>query len=927
MAVPTTPEGLPLDDRSNAIKIPLIVLIIFSSVFVAIRLGINWRNRNFFLLTDHLLWTGHVVAIAGGACCYKMAEYGGGKHVWDPFMTPPRLEKQLYYVWLSQILNLYGMALVKLSVCAYIFMLDFSKTFRVMIWISIVVHVGVNFVFPTVILFGECTPYSKHWDVAGTKPGSCWGPEPRVISGYSGAAVNIATDLLYTMAPLVYISRIQLSKRTIWGVRAVFLCGLVTTTISALKLYEMKALANTKDPSFESVNLSIFASAEVFVGAFTASLPPLRKTFENFLRRILPASLTGSSGKGSKASRQSYMLDNIEARSTAKSWPGKQETDGDSELGILPNEEAARPTTNSDQAITKTTNVTVTEDDRSLHLSITSHLTSTPPPLHKPIPVTMSTSTLTPYTLDLSHRGYAQGRTYHDAQTGHPQCHYFGGIPYALPAARFQRANPLPPCYRYGTQSQPGVFDGACGLCPQPASGPGKEDQVGDEDCLQCNVWVPVGEAPEGDGGFLQWGSPNGLNLRLLLSNSPTRCIVVAPAYRLNVFGFLGSRHLHHDDNDEDNNNNSGCADYDANVGFWDQRLALQWTHENIAYFGGDAANITVGGYSAGSHSVFHQLSYDLGLGEGKAVVRRAMMLSNGPGMQPKSLDEAQEQFEELVRGLGIEDGLGPAEALARLRKVPAKEIVEASKKMGLHQFRAVTDGVFVRQGLLEELSNGVYAERLRRRNIHLIIGECKDEHFMYGTWRPPQPGYTNMLHRLEADYPRKACKVLMSHYFPDRKLPSRFKSWQEAFGHIYADVQIHALRRGMVNALAEHGAGNLIHRYRIEWRARCVDKELPSHFGVTHGSDIPIWFWGNGSDLTEEEKHIAAQTFHHPLTKFLKGEDMEWGTEHAMQLRTLKSDGRVVIEEDTRMEEGLRLWDALKKVGATGEPKASARL
>lgn len=65
MAVPTTSEGLPLDDRSNAIKIPLIVLIIFSSIFVAIRLGINWKNRNFFLLTDHLLWTGHVGVALG----------------------------------------------------------------------------------------------------------------------------------------------------------------------------------------------------------------------------------------------------------------------------------------------------------------------------------------------------------------------------------------------------------------------------------------------------------------------------------------------------------------------------------------------------------------------------------------------------------------------------------------------------------------------------------------------------------------------------------------------------------------------------------------------------------------------------------------------------------------------------------------------
>lgn len=156
-----------------------------------------------------------------------MAEVGGGRHMWDPFMTPGHLRDYFYFLWLGQLLNLYGMALIKLSVCAYIFMLDFSRTFRIFIWISIVIHVGVNFVFPTVVLFGECTPYSKHWDVLGTQPGSCWGSQPRVISGYSGAAVNIATDMLYTAAPLVYIARIQLPKRTIWGVRAVFLCGLV----------------------------------------------------------------------------------------------------------------------------------------------------------------------------------------------------------------------------------------------------------------------------------------------------------------------------------------------------------------------------------------------------------------------------------------------------------------------------------------------------------------------------------------------------------------------------------------------------------------------------------------------------------------------------------------------------------------------------
>jgi hypothetical protein len=45
--------------------------------------------------------------------------------------------------------------------------------------------------------------------------------------GYMGAATNIVTDLIYTIAPLIYISRVQLNKRTVWGVRIVFLLGLM----------------------------------------------------------------------------------------------------------------------------------------------------------------------------------------------------------------------------------------------------------------------------------------------------------------------------------------------------------------------------------------------------------------------------------------------------------------------------------------------------------------------------------------------------------------------------------------------------------------------------------------------------------------------------------------------------------------------------
>lgn len=151
-----------------------------------------------------------------------------------------------------------------------------------------------------------------------------------------------------------------------------------------------------------------------------------------------------------------------------------------------------------------------------------------------------------------------------------------------------------------------------------------------------------------------------------------------------------------------------------------------------------------------------------------------------------------------------------------------------------------------------------------------------------------------------------------MKHYFPDHKLPQRFSSWSEAFGHIYADVQIHALERGMADGLIRHGAGALLHRYRIEWRAKCVDKKIPAKYGPTHTSDLPIWFWGNGDDLTSGEKRIVADAFQKPLAQFLRGEEVQWGTRAEAQIRTLKKTGEVVVEDDERMQDAVTLWKTL---------------
>lgn len=109
------------------------------------------------------------------------ALHGAGKHVWDPTVTEHNTRMYLKYLWFGQYFNLSAMAACKFSICAFMLQLDFSKTYRRLIWLSVVVHTGGNIVYPYLILFAECGPIAKHWEP--TLTGYCWPALPRVVSG------------------------------------------------------------------------------------------------------------------------------------------------------------------------------------------------------------------------------------------------------------------------------------------------------------------------------------------------------------------------------------------------------------------------------------------------------------------------------------------------------------------------------------------------------------------------------------------------------------------------------------------------------------------------------------------------------------------------------------------------------------------------
>ncbi|KUJ20832.1 carboxylesterase-like protein [Mollisia scopiformis] len=507
-------------------------------------------------------------------------------------------------------------------------------------------------------------------------------------------------------------------------------------------------------------------------------------------------------------------------------------------------------------------------------------------------------------------KGVLEGVTLLDSVTQKPKCHRFSRVPYATPPVghyRWRKPQPLPESFSYGSDAAPGQYRKPSSVCPQPRVF-GRQSPRHDEDCLQSNIWVPLGKPPKDGwpvlfyihGGFLQFGSNNYDDPSALIAETDVKCIIVSPGYRLGLFGFLASRELWEDGSPA------------ANFGFWDQRLALEWTYENIRYFGGNPENITVGGLSAGSYATFHQLAYDIGPNAREQIIRRVFQLSNGCGVQPKVLSEVQQQFDDLLYVLGVSSSDSPAEKVKKLRSLPADLLVTAVDSMKQKFFRPILDGDFMSEDLFPSIFSGRFGERLNQLGIQTVIGDLTQEFHGYKNVYPPT-SYHSLIDRLSWDYPRHVAEAVSTPYKSSVVSLSK-EYWKDIFGRLYADMQIHSTMRGYVNSISMSLPISTIHRYRIDWRTKSVDKKFPREFGATHTTDMSIWFFGNGDTLEDSEK-VFIREWLKPIAAFIDGRKVAWGTKSVDQVRYITADGKIEVLEDEVWKAKLPIWEVTREV------------
>ncbi|KAF2015173.1 hypothetical protein BU24DRAFT_424060 [Aaosphaeria arxii CBS 175.79] len=352
-------------DERLRILVPCTLLMVIAQIFLTWRVIYGFKAGRRFLVCDYLLILAQLLNINNVGLIYPNCARGLGRHLMDPSIKKPDdILKYAYLLWVSQITNIIAVAILKWSICAYLLVLNFSKSYRIIIWLSILMITVFNFLIPVLTLFG-CTPLESNWNPGITKK-KCWARGTLPLS-YTQGVSNILTDVVYAVAPIVYLASVQLSKRTQWGLRVVFLLSVIGTVCSIFKTIELKVIVKTMDPTWDGINLTIWSSAELSVGIFIACLPPLRKPFDRVFKKILPSTLTGSHktpqygyGYGRSTNRNDIRMSNFGGSRVPKNahpLESNVSPDDESERAILEDEESGKS-----GGITRTTKVTVVEE-------------------------------------------------------------------------------------------------------------------------------------------------------------------------------------------------------------------------------------------------------------------------------------------------------------------------------------------------------------------------------------------------------------------------------------------------------------------------------------------------------------------------------------------------------------------------------------
>ncbi len=386
----------------------------------------------------------------------------------------------------------------------------------------------------------------------------------------------------------------------------------------------------------------------------------------------------------------------------------------------------------------------------------------------------------------------------------------------------------------------------------------GGEPEGRSEDCLSLSVWTPGiddGRRPVmvwvHGGGFTS-GSGSGDLYRGGVLSGEGDVVVVTVNYRLGALGFLAHPAL------------AGSGEPwlggeawtgSGNWGLADQVAALAWVRDNIAGFGGDPANVTVFGESAGGMSVAALLAVP----EAEGLFHRAVVQSGPP--YTHTVDQAAARAEQVASLLGV-----PMSRQA-LEQVDADDLVRVVGEVGA-SLRIGDGGLPL--AVLPTVDGGLLARRPEEAvadgsaaDIPLLVGTTRDEaaFFALGLAQLADLEHERLVGWVQRAGPSAAeAAAIVASYREARSERGESVSPRDLWVAISTDsiFRLPSLQLADAHAAAA-GPGVGTHAYLFTWETpafggslgSCHALDIPFVFGTVKHPGIQL-FSGGGDDALE---------------------------------------------------------------------------
>lgn len=318
---------------------------------------------------------------------------------------------------------------------------------------------------------------------------------------------------------------------------------------------------------------------------------------------------------------------------------------------------------------------------------------------------------------------------------------------------------------------------------------------AGSEDCLYVTVhtpdpmprnapvmvWIHGGAFTLGEGVQTDGGTRGDILART------QGVVVVSMNYRLGPLGFLAHPAL-----------TAEGGGHSGNYGLLDQRAALQWVRSHIAAFGGDPANVTLFGESAGGVSVCAHLVAP----GSEGLFQRAIVESGPCGLRGGTLATGEMQGQRMQAALHCQAAADP---LACMRAAPPSAVLSAlpappgfvSTDPRYERWTPIEDGSFVPTDSVARVNAGTFLR------VPLLFGWNADE----GTLFAMLSGLTEMT---AAQYPEAIRGILPGDtargdrvlaQYPLSAYPSPWQAYSAALG----DYLIACSARRTLRAMAAY--------------------------------------------------------------------------------------------------------------------------